>query len=128
MNGNAPVVWLVQELRPDTQKDISNARGYGSVEHLLPWSQPMPSVDPQRALQILREKVKDVRDGDFILDVPGCDPVACLLVGIALGEAGMLDSVKWLRWDRRTDPSGARTNHGYYTPVDIRLGGNTWAN
>lgn len=118
---NCPVVWIVQELRPDSEKDISSVMGYGTLDHLLPWQHPMPSVDPANALRILRERIKLVRDGDYIFEAPGCDPIASFLVGVALYQFGDAERVRWLRWDRRTDKEGNRTRHGYYTPVDVNF-------
>ena len=112
-----PKVFLVQELHKDNKMDISSALGYGQLDYLLPRSGPPASVDPVRALATMRDRVQDMRDGDYVLDVPGTDPIGTLLLGIAIGECCMVDSLNWLRWDRRTDDTGARTKSGYYTPV-----------
>lgn len=120
---NGPVVWVMQA--PDESRvDLSSVRGYGEIVPLLD-KRPAPSIDPDAALNAMRLKFRDVRDGDYLLDTPGCDPVCALLAGVALAEAieaGQLEGrIHWLRWDRRTDESGQRTRFGYYTPVKMAV-------
>lgn len=118
---NAPKVYLVQELHEDNKMDVSSALGYGTLDFLLPRRGAAASVRPDIALEHMRTKINEMRDGDYILDVPGTDPIGTLLLGIALGESGAVDRVRWLRWDRRTDEQGNRTKSGYYTPVDVLI-------
>lgn len=118
---NGPVVWVMQQ--PDeTRVDLASVRGYGELVPLLD-KRPAPSIDPDKALAELRLKIRDVRDGDYLLDTPGCDPVCAFLAGVALAEVASEEplTINWLRWDRRTDESGQRTRFGYYTPVKVTV-------
>jgi len=121
---NAPVVWVMQELPADYRGDLTTARGLGSMEPVFS-RRPTPSVNPGVAIARAREwAAAEVRDGDYILDAPGCDPMCAFLAGIALGELEEPPKVTWLRWDRRTDEAGNRTRHGYYVPINVPTEGN----
>jgi hypothetical protein len=97
-------------------RDYASCRGYGEMRTILACNEN-PSNDAHACYEKLRAALSDFKPGDFIL-WSGGDPMSAFLAGVVLGDLGAED-VNWLRWDRRTDGTGARTRHGYYTPVRL---------
>ena len=93
------------------------------METVLRSSDPEPSLNPMEALKVMRRRLEGAMDGDYVLFAGG-DQFALFLAGKVFEEMG-IEHLRLLRWDRRTDPQGNRTNHGYYTPVEYNTGGNT---
>lgn len=120
MSDRTPTVWLMQEPHPDGRgPDLRTARGYGNIRFVF-GRNPTPSVDVDGALDHVMSLLGEIREGDYVLDTPGCDPIALFLFGMAVGSLHEPPALNWLRWDRRTDAqTGERTRHGYYTPVSI---------
>lgn len=119
----APIVWLACRLPDSARLDLTSARGYGEIRSVFTGA--WPSAEPLRALDDVRAWVRrEYRaDLDFIMTTPLCDPLAVGLILLAINEHAPTCDVRWLRWDRRTDATGTRTRHGYYTPVEFNLGG-----
>ena len=115
-----PIVFRIQEppAKVEETRDYSSCRGYGEMVTLLS-ARDNPSVEPDLCYEFISERLDscNVREGDFLLWAGG-DPMSAFLAGQVLAELGV-SGLKWLRWDRRTDANGTRTNHGYYTPVEI---------
>lgn len=114
-----PIIWRIQEphCKIEADRDYTSIAGYGEMRTILgPYDNP--SVDATSALDKLNAVRTEIQDGDFILWAGG-DPMSAFLAGVCLAHDKISKRVKWLRWDKRTDASGNRTKHGYYTPVEF---------
>ncbi len=75
--------------------DLTPAREYGELEVLLPSSQSL--LAPVPTVRILREKLKNFSDADYILPVG--DPVLMSTVAMIAGEINN-GKVTFLKWDK----------------------------
>lgn len=115
-----PTVWRLQEPYPGVPRDYSSCKGYGEMKTILNHD-ARPSSFPTTALVQLMEAFADFKEGDYIL-WSGGDPITPLLAGMALMcVMPPVELVRWLRWDRRTNPDGSRSDKGYYVPVDVPI-------
>ena len=87
-------VYIVQEM---SNHDISPAMRFGEMKVLLP-SNTQIAFSTVPTVRLLRRKLRDYKDGDFLL-LTG-DPVA---IGLACSIAAFYNSGRYtaLKWDRR---------------------------
>ena len=113
-----PVVFLTHET--DSDRDLSSAQRYGKLRPLLNRSDK-PGKTPGPCLWKIMKALRDEYDSarDYIC-IPGGDPVAGLLTGMALATL-RIDEVKMLRYERERDLEGRRKPVGFYVPVSCKL-------
>lgn len=92
---------------------------HGNVIVLLNSQDPRPISDPEGALTLIQDRLKDFNPAEDSLAWAGGDTVAAMLVGVALERRG-IEQITWLRYDRAVRADGGRTDEGArYTPVPI---------
>lgn len=118
-----PRVFVAHQPRPAgansrTNFDITPALNYGEVVFVFE-SSFSPSSDPDGALDIATEKMKDMTSEDYVLWAGG-DPLASIIVGAVAFD--MTDGeFNYLRWDRERGDGGVATGRGFYTPIPINF-------
>lgn len=100
-------------------RDFSSAQRYGPLEFIVPADSPA-SFTPGPALHRIRQAIQKFDPTEDYVAYGGGDPLALLLVGVALGERHDLDEFRYLRLDRERGIDG-RPMPGalFYTPVSI---------
>jgi hypothetical protein len=119
-----PRVWIPAALRGvHSTRDISPLMRFGELKYCYPVQERnAPSL---RSDVAYKEILNALVDGDFDPDadfvcLPGGDPLAAMLVGVALAELGC-EYVTLLRYDRSLNQDGTRSKEGRYIPVQVNL-------
>ncbi len=105
-------VYIVQE--PPHERDLSSAESYGQLVTVLT-TYDRPSITPGPCLYKLRSELSKFTKEDYLVWTGG-DPMGALLAGIVIAELPF-NEIKLLRWDRKKDLNGVRTEVGFYVPV-----------
>lgn len=111
---NPPIVWRLQEPSKSVVRDYISCRGYGEMKTVLAF-EDWPSNNPEACVRKMEEAFQEFEDGDFILWAGG-DPITPFLASIALVNIGV-SKANWLRWDRRRNQDGTKSDAGYYVPI-----------
>lgn len=111
-----PNVFVVQA--NDASRDLSSAHDFGAIRYLLP-AGIQPSLDPDRAMAEIREKLTGFKEGDFITSTGG-DLAGVFMAGLILPDIYRGVNVNWLRWERAREEDGRR-RRGFYVPSTIDL-------
>lgn len=116
-----PKVFFVQ--KPGRSEfDMGNINEFGEVAFLLR-SNDAPSLNPGRALALIRDRISDWTPDDYLVAFGG-DPFGIFLTGMVMADQFPGQPVRWLRWNRERDDDGRRTfNRGFYQPLRFSLSG-----
>lgn len=101
--------------------DVSPAMQYGDITFVFTTDDfPSPSADLKEAIDHAWEVLKDFNVEEDYIVWAGGDPISMLLVAPILFDiAG--DDIRYLKFERGRDPSGSRTQLGYYSPKTVTL-------
>lgn len=117
---SSPVVYRIQELwkKVEMTRDYSSLAGFGRIITVLD-ENDNTSRHTAECFAKMEKTLADVRDGDYILWAGG-DPLTAFLAGVICERKGV-NSVQWLRWDRKLAEDKTRTTEGKYSPLNVRL-------
>jgi hypothetical protein len=123
INQRIPVVYVVQEpmildratgrVRP--RFSLDPAKRYGTISILLGWSEEVK--DSRHLLWILRDRLKDYSDGDYILMTGS--PTMMAIAACVAAEFNM-GRVKLLNWDNLTRQYEVEEFDIHAQPLDCR--------
>jgi hypothetical protein len=128
-----PKVYLISEpstsrVRDHKAKNMEPLYEHGEIVVLVR-SGEHPGFQPARVMRLIRQRLTDFNfETDFVAHVGG-DPLAVLMVGMALADMSVAEDgeslfhrVRWLRYDRPEAPGGGRTHEGArYVPTDVEI-------
>lgn len=97
--------------------DITPASDFGEVEFLFKYDNFAPSANPEEALILAQDVLKDFHEEDFIVWAGG-DPFGMIVAAIALAGKPVIN---YLKWDKLLDENGRRAS-GQYLPLTLDLG------
>lgn len=124
MTQRLPIVWHATPLPMHHRLDLTTMRSFGEI-HAVFSGWPTAGLLPKQAAEEVEEWAARSFDPtrDHIVILPTDDPHAALVMGAWLYAvtATATDSIRILRWDRRTEPDGTRSRQGYHVPVTLHL-------
>lgn len=105
-----------------SEKDLSSAARYGTIEFIFPDYRFQPSQRPGMAVTPIEKAIMDFNpDEDYLLSLGG-DWVGVMMVGMAMNRHHPGREIRILRWERERDTTGERIpGSGFYVPSTIRF-------